>query len=194
MDGREAADLSLFRGPVQKVFREPLCGDAGDLTWRRTALEWSMARRNRTAWGGFTLIELMVSIAILIILTGLAVPMARSAIKREKERELRYDLRQIRDALDRYKDATDRNAFPKPDPTGYPKSLDVLVKGVEMNGGKTVRFLREIPVDPLTGKAEWGLHSMEDDPDSDSWDESAVFDIYSKAQGTGLDGTRYRDW
>ena len=153
-----------------------------------------MPKREKAAGRGFTLIELMVSIAILIILTGLAVPMARSAIKREKERELRYDLRQIRDALDRYKDATDRNAFPKPDPTGYPKSLDVLVKGVEMNGGKTVRFLREIPVDPLTGKAEWGLHSMEDDPDSDSWDESAVFDIYSKAQGTGLDGTRYRDW
>lgn len=143
---------------------------------------------------GFTLIELMVALFILSILTGLAVPMARTAIKRQKERELRYDLRLMRDAIDRYKDATDKNLFVKTDSTGYPKSLEILVKGVEISGGKTVRFLREIPIDPMTGKAEWGMRSMEDDPDSDSWDETAVYDVYSKAEGTGMDGTRYRTW
>jgi general secretion pathway protein G len=143
---------------------------------------------------GFTLIELMVAVIILAILSGLAVPMARTAIQRQKERELRYNLRLIRDALDRYKDGADRNVYPKTDTTGYPKTLDVLVKGIEINGGKTVRFLREIPVDPMTGKADWGMRSMEDDPESDSWDETAVFDVYSKAQGIGLDGTRYRTW
>ena len=145
--------------------------------------------------GGFTLIELMVAIAILMILTGLAVPMARGAIKRQKESQLRDDLREMRDAIDRYKDASDRLLLrEKGDDTGYPKSLDILVKGVEINGGKTVRFLREIPMDPMTGKAEWGMHSMEDDPGSDSWDATVVFDVYSKADGIGLDGTKYRDW
>src|SRR5882672_7049110 len=151
-----------------------------------------MAKRRQ---GGFTLIELMVAIFILMLLTGLAVPMARSAIKRQKERELRQDLREMRDAIDRYKDASDRLLLrEKGDDTGYPKSLDVLVKGVEINGGKTVRFLREIPVDPMTGKAEWGMRSMEDDPDSDSWDGENVFDVHSKSDGTGLDGTKYKEW
>ena len=143
---------------------------------------------------GFTLIELMVALCILGLLTSLAVPMARTAIKRQKERELRYDLRLMRDAIDRYKDATDKNLFVKTDSTGYPKSLDILVKGVEISGGKTVRFMREIPTDPMTGKAEWGMRSMEDDPDSDSWDETAVYDIYSKSLDTGMDGTKYRTW
>lgn len=144
---------------------------------------------------GFTLIELMVAIIILLILTGLAVPMARSAIKRQKERELRYDLELMRDAIDRYKDASDRQLFrEKGDDTGYPKSLDVLVKGAEISGGKTVRFLREIPIDPMTGKAEWGIHSMEDDPGSDSWDQTIVFDVYSRSDWTALDGTKYRNW
>jgi general secretion pathway protein G len=145
--------------------------------------------------GGFTLLELMVAIFILMLLTGLAVPMARSAIKRQKERQLREDLHAMRDAIDRYKDASDRLLLrEKGDDTGYPKSLDVLVKGVEINGGKTVRFLHDIPIDPMTGKAEWGMHSMEDDPASDSWDSTVVFDVYSKADGIGLDGTKYRDW
>ncbi len=144
---------------------------------------------------GFTLIELMVTLFILTLLTSLAVPMVRTTVRRQKERELRYDLHMMRDALDRYKDASDRLLFrEKGDDSGYPKSLDILVKGVEINGGKTVRFLREIPVDPMTGKADWGMHSMEDDPGSDSWDQAAVFDVFSKADGTALDGTRYRDW
>jgi len=144
--------------------------------------------------GGFTLIELMVAIAILMILTGLAVPMARTAIKRQKESQLRDDLREVRDAIDRYKDASDRLLLrEKGDDTGYPKSLDILVKGVEINGGKTVRFLREIPVDPMTGQADWGLRAVQDDPDSRSWAGKNVFDVYSKSQGTASDGTRYAD-
>src|SRR5258707_13302826 len=121
-----------------------------------------MAKRRQ---GGFTLIELMVAIFILMLLTGLAVPMARSAIKRQKERELRQDLREMRDAIDRYKDASDRLLLrEKGDDSGYPKSLDVLVKGVEINGGETGRVLRDIPVDPMTGEGEWGVHSLGDDP------------------------------
>ena len=143
---------------------------------------------------GFTLIELIVATAILVILTGLAVPMARVAIMRAKERELRHDLWELRDAIDRYKDAADRQAFQiKVGTEGYPPDLDTLVKGVDV-GGKKVRFLRRIPIDPMTNSAEWGLRSMQDDPDSDSWGGQNVFDVFTKAQGTALDGTEYRTW
>jgi len=143
---------------------------------------------------GFTLIELIVATAILVILTGLALPMARVAIKREKERELRSALWELRDAIDRYKDAADRNAFQtKVDSQGYPPDLDTLVKGVDV-GGKKVRFLRRIPQDPMTGTTEWGLRSMQDDPDSDSWGGQSVFDVFTKSQGTALDGTEYKTW
>src|SRR5258708_36024355 len=114
--------------------------------------------------------------------TGQAVSMARTALKREKETQLRDDLREMRDAIDSYKDASDRLLLrEKGDDTGYPKSLDIIVKGVEINGGKTVRFLREIPVEPMTGEAEWGMQSIEDDPGFDSWRETVMFDVYSKA-------------
>jgi general secretion pathway protein G len=143
---------------------------------------------------GFTLIELIVATAILVILTGLAVPLARLAIKREKERELRRDLWEVRDAIDRYKDAADRGAFQiKVGSEGYPPDLETLVKGVDV-GGKKVRFLRSIPTDPMTNNADWGLRSMQDDPDSDSWGGQNVFDVFTKAQGTGLDGTEYKTW
>jgi general secretion pathway protein G len=143
---------------------------------------------------GFTLIELIVATAILVILTGLAVPMARVAIMREKERELRHDLWELRDAIDRYKEAADRQAFQiKVGTDGYPPDLDTLVKGVDV-GGKKVRFLRRIPIDPMTNSTEWGLRSMQDDPDSDSWGGQNVFDVFTKAQGTGLDGTEYKTW
>src|SRR6476661_3551398 len=131
---------------------------------------------------GFTLIELVVATAILVILTGLAVPMARIAIKRERERELRHDLWELRDAIDRYKDAADRGGFQiKVGSEGYPPDLDTLVNGVDV-AGKKLRFLRKIPTDPMTGKTDWGMRSMQDDPTSDSWGGQNVFDVFTKAQ------------
>lgn len=144
---------------------------------------------------GFTLLELIVAAMILSILTMLAVPLARVTIQRERERELRRDLWEMRDAIDRYKDAADKLAFQtKVDSQGYPPDLDTLVKGVEISGGKKVRFLRSIPIDPMTKTTEWGLRSMQDDPDSDSWGGQSVFDVYTKSEGTALDGTKYKDW
>jgi general secretion pathway protein G len=143
---------------------------------------------------GFTLIELIVATTILIILTGLAVPLVRVTIKREKEHELRHDLWEMRDAIDRYKDAADRNAFQQKVGTdGYPPDMDTLVKGVDVQG-KKLKFLRRIPVDPMTGTTEWGMRSMQDDADSDSWGGQSVFDVFTKSQGTALDGTKYKDW
>src|SRR5579864_8234582 len=143
---------------------------------------------------GFTLIELIVATTILLVLTGMAIPMARVTIKRDKERELRHALWEMRDAVDRYKDAADRGAFQiKVGTEGYPPDLDTLVKGVDV-GGKKVRFLRRIPVDPMTNSTEWGMRSMQDDPDTDSWGGQNVFDVFTKSQGTGLDGTKYKDW
>ena len=143
---------------------------------------------------GLTLIELIVAITILLILTSAALPIARVRVKREKELELRRDLWEIRDSIDRYKDAADRGAFQvKLGTEGYPPDLDTLVTGVDV-GGKKVRFLRRIPVDPMTGKAEWGLRSMQDDPTTTSWGGQNVFDVYSQSQGTALDGTKYSDW
>src|SRR5215469_13236458 len=143
---------------------------------------------------GLTLVELIVTVAILAILAAAAVPLARFKVKREKERELRYDLWTMRDAIDKYKDAADRGAFQtKVDSQNYPPDLETLVNGVDVQG-KKVKFLRRIPVDPMTGKTEWGLRSMQDDPTSDSFGGQSVFDVYSKSQGTALDGTKYSDW
>ena len=143
---------------------------------------------------GVTLIELVVAITILLILTSAALPIARTRIRRERERELRRDLWEMRDAIDRYKDAADRGAFQiKVGSEGYPPDLETLVNGVDVQG-KKVRFLRRIPVDPMTGTAEWGLRSMQDDPNSTSWGGQNVFDVYSKAEGTALDGTRFAEW
>jgi len=143
---------------------------------------------------GFTLVELIVATTILMLLTTLAIPLARVTIKREKERDLRRDLWEMRDAIDRYKDAADRGAFQtKVGSEGYPPDLDTLVKGVDVQG-KKLKFLRRIPVDPMTGTAEWGMRSMQDDPSSDSWGGQDVFDVFTKSQGTALDGTQYKDW
>jgi general secretion pathway protein G len=147
-------------------------------------------RRSR----GFTLIELIVASAILIILTGMAVPLLRATYKRERERELRYDLWMLRDAIDRYKEAADRGAFQtKVGSENYPPDLDTLVTGVDV-GGKKLKFLRKIPIDPMTGQTEWGMRSMQDDPTSESWGGQNVFDVYSKSQDTALDDTKYKDW
>ena len=143
---------------------------------------------------GFTLLELIIATAILVILSTMAVPLARLTITRAKEKELRTDLWEMRDAIDRYKDAADRGGFQtKADSQNYPPDLETLVKGVDVNG-KKIRFLRKIPTDPMTGTTEWGLRSMQDDPDSDSWGGQSVFDVYSKSTGTGMDGTKYKDW
>lgn len=143
---------------------------------------------------GITILELIIAITILLVLMGAAVPVARLSIKRQKETELRRDLWEMRAAIDRYKDAADRNAFQiKVGTEGYPPDLDTLVKGVDVQG-KKLRFLRRVPVDPMTGNTDWGLRSMQDDPTSESWGGQNVFDVYSKSNGTGLDGTKYKDW
>ena len=151
-------------------------------------------RIDRQGERGFTLVELIVTVAILSILASAAVPIARYQVKRQNERELRRDLWGMRDAIDHYKDAADQHAFQtKVDSQNYPPDLETLVNGEDVQG-KKVRFLRRIPVDPMTGKAEWGLRSMQDDPTSDSYGGLSVFDVYSKSQGTALDGTKYSDW
>src|SRR6202035_5810050 len=134
---------------------------------------------------GLTLVELIVTVAILAVLASAAVPIARFQVKRQKERELHYDLWMMRDAIDKYKDAADRGAFQtKVDSQNYPPDLQTLVDGVDIQG-KKVKFLRRIPVDPMIGGTEWGLRSMQDDPKSDSFGGQSVFDVYSKSPGTG---------
>src|SRR3984957_14036872 len=159
-------------------------------------MQYRLRRRSATATGqaGLTLVELIVTVAILAILASGAVPLAHFRAQRDKERELRYDLWQMRDAIDHYKDAADKGGFQvKLDSQGYPPDLEELVKGVDIQS-KKVKFLRKIPIDPMTGKAEWGLRSMQDDPGSDSYGGQGVFDVYSKSTGTALDGTKYATW
>ena len=192
---------------------------------------------------GMTLLELIIACAILLVLASAAMPVARYTVKRQKEAELHRELREMRDAIDRYKDAADRNLIRVEAGTeGYPPDLAMLVKGVDLVGqagagipgattlgqplvpstgfagalggalggvfgqtpGQTggagqdlirhVRFLRRIPVDPMTGRAEWGMRSVQDDPDSSSWGGKDVFDVFSLSTGTALDGTKYSDW
>lgn len=187
-----------------------------------------------------TLLELMMACAILLILATAAMPVARFTVQRQKETELRRNLREIRDAIDRYKDAADRNLIRVEAGTeGYPPDLETLVTGVDLSGPASaglsgaagvvtgqsgsaltpfgssmpafgsqaasasragtdlirhVRFLRRIPRDPMTGRAEWGRRAVADDPDSTSWGGENVFDVFSLSSGMGLDGTRYQDW
>jgi len=144
---------------------------------------------------GVTLMEMIVVITILLILMGAAMPVLKVSIRRQREVELRRDLWEMRSAIDRYKDAADKNAFQqKLGSEGYPPDLDTLVNGVEIAGGKKVRFLRRIPVDPMTGNSDWGIRSMQDDPQSDSWGGQNVFDVYTKSTGVALNGTKYKDW
>src|SRR5277367_2231859 len=150
--------------------------------------------RRSAAQSGLTLVELIVTVAILAILASAAVPVTRFEVKRAKERELHYDLWQMRDAIDKYKDAADKGAFmTKIDSMNYPPDLESLVNGVDVQD-KKVKFLRRIPVDPMTGTAEWGLRSNQDDADSDTFGGQNVFDVHTKSQGTALDGTKYSTW
>jgi general secretion pathway protein G len=144
-----------------------------------------------------TLLELIIACAILMVLSSAALPAFRVTIIRSREAELRRDLRQIRNAIDRYKDIADRSLIRvEVGSEGYPTDLETLVKGVEYgsSGQQKIRFLRRIPVDPMTGRAEWNLRSVQDDPDSTSQGGNNVFDVHSKSQGTALDGTKYSDW
>jgi general secretion pathway protein G len=148
---------------------------------------------------GMTLLELIIACGILMILASAALPIARFTVIRQRESDLHYDLRQMRNAIDRYKDMADRNMIRvEVGSEGYPPDLETLVKGVALGGagatGKTMRFLRRIPVDPMTGRAEWGLRAVQDDPDSTSWGGKNIFDVYSKSTGTAMDGTKYSDW
>jgi len=162
-----------------------------------------------------TLLELMIACSILIVLAGVAIPLERVNIKRQREAALRYDLRQMRDAIDRYKDAADKNRLQvKTGTEGYPPDLDTLVNGVTLTNSQTgtvpganllsptnnsstetkIHFLREIPVDPMTGNKDWNLRSVQDDSDSTSWGGQDVFDVHSSSTETALDGSKYSDW
>lgn len=161
----------------------------------RVDLRSALARRRIAGQRGVTLLEMIMVITILLILMGAAVPVMKVTVRRQREVDLHRALWEMRTAIDRYKDAADRNAFQvKLGTEGYPPDLDTLVNGVEIAGGKKLRFLRRIPVDPMTGNKDWGMRSMQDDPDSESWGGQNVFDVYTKSTGTGLDGTKYKDW
>jgi general secretion pathway protein G len=140
---------------------------------------------------------LILTCAILLILSSAALPIAKYSVIRGREGELCHNLLEIRDAIDRYKDAADHNQIRvEIGSEGYPPDLETLVKGVPLgnSGDKKIRFLRKIPVDPMTGRAEWGLRAVQDDPDSRQWGGKNVFDVYSKSMGTAMDGTKYSDW
>jgi general secretion pathway protein G len=189
----------------------------------------SQRRDLRNIQAGMTLLELIIACGILLVLSSAAVPLARVTVKRQREAELRRDLREMRDAIDRYKNAADKNLIRiEVGSEGYPPDLETLTTGVTVSVGGTsqvgisaatlanlsgtaqgagisspssssdapskVRFLRKVPVDPMTGKAEWGLRAVQDDPDSHSWGGHNVFDVYSLSTDTAMDGTNYADW
>ncbi len=147
---------------------------------------------------GFTYIELMVAATILAILASAALPMVRLSVKRKKEIQLRRSLREMRTAIDRYKDMADRGVIPRgpSESMGYPEDLETMVKGVRLLGtlSQKMKFLRRIPVDPMTGEMEWGLRSVQDDPESTTWGGQNVYDVYSLSEATGIDGTPYSEW
>jgi general secretion pathway protein G len=151
--------------------------------------------------GGYSFVELLVVATIVLILASAVMPLARIATTRQREAELRRSLRELRTAIDKYKDAVDQGMIGGTDvkagSEGYPPSLDTLVEGVTpLNDatGRKLKFLRRVPVDPMTKSKEWGLRSYQDDPDATSWGGGNVFDVYTKSDGVGLDGTKYREW
>ena len=146
---------------------------------------------------GFTMVELTIVCALIMILTAMVIPISRYATKRQKEVELRYDLRLMRNAIDKYKQYSDAGLIPVDLGTeGYPKTLEVMVDGVDQIGQiqKKLKFLRKVPVDPMTGKAEWGLRSLQDAADATSWGGQDVYDVYSLSADRAIDKSRYKDW
>ena len=149
---------------------------------------------------GFTFIEMIVVTTILLVLASTVMPLAQVTMQRQREAELHRALREMRTALDKFKDAVDQGLIPstelEPANEGYPPDLETLVDGVSVANdasGRKLKFLRRVPIDPMT-RDEWGLRSYQDDPDSTSWGGQNVFDVYTKSDGTALDGTKYRDW
>jgi general secretion pathway protein G len=150
---------------------------------------------------GFSFIELLVVTTIILVLAGAVMPLARITVQRQREIELRRALREIRTAIDKYKDAVDQGQIGGTDnqlgSEGYPPDLETLVEGVTAAGdasGRKLKFLRRVPIDPMTRSTEWGMRSYQDAPDARSWGGKNVFDVYSRSEGTALDGTKYRDW
>jgi general secretion pathway protein G len=150
---------------------------------------------------GYSFVELLIVTAILFILASAVVPLAQVASQRQRESELRAALRQVRTAIDRFKDSVDNGRIAstelQPGSEGYPPDLETLVEGVPIQNdqsGAKLKFLRRVPTDPMTNSTEWGLRAYQDKPDSTSWAGGNVFDVYSKANGKALDGTKYKDW
>jgi len=152
---------------------------------------------------GFTIVEMLVTLTVLAILAAAIMPLTKVAVKREKEIQLRRNLRTIREAIDDYKKLADEEKIEvEEDTEGYPPDLETLVKGVEVRvdseedeaGTKIIKFLRRIPIDPMTNSYEWGLRSYQDDPDSDFWGGENVYDVFTQSEGIALDGTKYKDW
>ena len=161
----------------------------------RLALRWDVNAR------GYTFVELLVVATIVLILASAIMPLARVTATRQREADLRRALREIRTAIDKFKDAADLQQISpldlKAGAENYPPDLETLVDGVSANNdatGRKLKYLRRIPIDPMTKSAEWGLRSYQDEPDSKSWGGQSVFDVYTKFDGTALDGTKYRDW
>jgi general secretion pathway protein G len=168
--------------------------------WRLRALRTRIMRSGASS-AGYSFIELLIVVSILFVLASAAMPLAQVASQRQRETELRRNLREMRTAIDRFKDAVDQGLIPSTEVTpgseGYPATLQLLVDGVSAAGdasGRKLKFLRRVPIDPMTGKAEWGMRAYQDRPDSSSWGGQNVFDVYTKSEGEGLDGTKYRDW
>jgi general secretion pathway protein G len=158
-------------------------------------------RRRLANTRGFTFIELLVVSALLLILASAAMPLAKVTMQRQREAELRRNLREIRTAIDKYKDAVDTGQIGSTDvragSEGYPPDLETLVEGVSVAGdasGRKLKFLRRVPIDPMTNSIEWGMRSYQDRPDSTSFGGQNVYDVYTKSEGTALDGTKYKDW
>jgi general secretion pathway protein G len=158
-------------------------------------------RKFRRAQNGYTFIELLVVVTILLVLASAVMPLAQVVSQRQREAELRRSLREMRTALDQFKNAVDQGRIPttelKPASEGYPPDLETLVEGVSAANdasGRKLKFLRRVPVDPMTGSTEWGLRSYQDSPTSQSWGGQNVFDVYTMFNGTALDGTKYQDW
>jgi general secretion pathway protein G len=151
--------------------------------------------------GGYTFVELLVVVTLLMILASAVLPLAQVTSQRQREAELRRNLREIRTAIDKFKDGVDTGQIPttelRPDNEGYPPDLETLVEGVTAANdatGRKLKYLRRVPIDPMTNGTEWGRRSYQDKPDSTSWGGQNVFDVYSKSDGTALNGTKYRDW